>query len=193
MYSSNPYLSSTPANENLRRPSYNRASQRYSGKTLIEIGVCGRTTATMAYVLNVLQARRAVTGSTRTNICTPRRNVRTRGLAIVQPPDAKHKILDLLRSSGGNQVIFGTLLGFATGYTMKRVGQLLLVFIGLEVIALQLMSNSGWVIVNWPVISRDLSPHVENSAVERVLEAVKIRGHLAGSFTAGCYAGLKWI
>lgn len=147
----------------------------------------------MSFAVHALQGCRTSTVKGNGNICLRRRDVSTAGLAAaVAPEDMTQRIRDLLRAGGGSQVGFGSMLGFATGYTVKRVGQILLVFIGMEVIALQLMSNHGWVVVNWPKITRDLSPHVEKGSFERVFDALKMKAPFAGSFSVGCYAGLNW-
>lgn len=106
--------------------------------------------------------------------------------------DASEAIRRALTSATSNQLTVGGVVGFATGYAVKRVGQLLLVFIGCEVVALQLMAQQGWVVVDWPLIGRDLSPHVEKGGVDRIIDAVKLKAPFAGSFTAGCYAGFRW-
>lgn len=86
----------------------------------------------------------------------------------------------------------GTLLGFATGYAVKRVGQLLLLIVGVQVVAVQLMSRRGWVIVNWDAVTDDLAPHVGRNKVDRLWEIAKYRVPFAGAFSAGCLAGIKW-
>jgi uncharacterized membrane protein (Fun14 family) len=89
-------------------------------------------------------------------------------------------------------VSLGSVLGFATGYACKRIGQLLLAAVGIQVVALQLMARRGWVVVNWRSIERDLAPHVERDGVDRVLEEFKFKLPFAGAFTAGMFAGVRW-
>lgn len=108
------------------------------------------------------------------------------------PEEFRNTIRSAMRSPTGGQVVFGSVVGFATGYSIKKIGQLLLVLVGLEIVALQWMSSRGWVDVRWNTISKELSPHVEKDAVNRVVEAVKLKMPFAGSFSAGCYAGLVW-
>lgn len=107
---------------------------------------------------------------------------------VVEFPDSRNNLANTL----GGQLSVGSVLGFATGYSIKRIGQLILVVIGSEVIALQLMARRGWVVVNWGVISREFSPHVERQGVDRVLHTLRFRIPFAGAFTAGVYAGLRW-
>lgn len=97
-----------------------------------------------------------------------------------------------LADSLGGQLSVGSVLGFATGYSIKRIGQLILVVIGSEVIALQLMARRGWVVVNWSAISREFDPHIEKHGVDRILHTLRFRIPFAGAFTAGVYAGLRW-
>lgn len=125
----------------------------------------------------------------RRNTCGVRR---FSSAATVLPEEFRETLRSAMRSQAGGQVVFGSVVGFATGYSIKKIGQLLLVLIGLEVAALQWMSSRGWVDVKWKTISKELSPHVEKDAMNRVVEAVKLKMPFAGSFSAGCYAGLAW-
>lgn len=106
--------------------------------------------------------------------------------------DISERIRAGMASVTGDQVALGSVLGFSTGFAIKRIGQVLLVIVGFEVIALQLMVKRGWVVVDWNAFSRDISPHVEDDAVKRFMETIKIRAPFAGSFSAGCYAGFRW-
>ncbi|PXF41743.1 FUN14 domain-containing protein 2 [Gracilariopsis chorda] len=106
--------------------------------------------------------------------------------------DASEFFRNTLASATANQLTVGSVLGFATGYATKRVGQLLLVLIGCELVALQLMAQRSWIVVNWQLISRDLSPHVEQDRFDRVMEAIKLKMPFAGAFTASFYAGFRW-
>lgn len=152
----------------------------------------------MSQLLTALQVRRRSNNGRNPHpaICSTRlARRRSDSSAFVAPAfadDVSQRISDMFQPGNRSQVAFGSVVGFATGYAIKRVGQLVLVFVGLEVIALQLMANNGWVIVNWPLITRDLSPHVEKGTADRVIDALKLKLPFAGSFTAGCYAGLNW-
>lgn len=92
----------------------------------------------------------------------------------------------------GGQLSVGSVAGFAVGYGSKRVGQLLMVLLGCEIVALQLMAKRGWVDVRWNNIVRDISPHVEKEGLDRVLHTVRFKIPFAGAFTAGLYAGLRY-
>lgn len=92
----------------------------------------------------------------------------------------------------GGQMTVGGVAGFATGYAVKRIGQLLLIVVGAELLVMQAMAQRGWIAVNWDLIQKELSPHVEKEGVERVFESIKYKMPFAGAFSAGCIAGLKW-
>lgn len=92
----------------------------------------------------------------------------------------------------GGQVTVGGVAGFATGYATKRIGQVLFLLVGLEIVALQAMAKRGWVTVDWKLISDELSPHVEKERLERAMDAVKYKMPFAGAFGAGWFAGLRW-
>lgn len=92
----------------------------------------------------------------------------------------------------GGQVSIGGIAGFATGYATKRIGQVLALIIGLEIVALQAMSKRGWVTVDWDAIGEELSPHVEKERVERAMDALKYKMPFASAFSVGWFAGLKW-
>ncbi|CAN8072758.1 unnamed protein product [Agarophyton chilense] len=121
------------------------------------------------------------------SLCT-----RTYARHVFLSADPTDFIKNTLTSATSNQLTVGSVLGFATGYTTKRVGQLLLVLIGCQLVALQLMAQRAWVVVNWQLISKDLSPHVERDRFDRVLEAIKLKMPFAGAFTASFYAGFRW-
>ena len=92
----------------------------------------------------------------------------------------------------GGQVSVGGVLGFAAGYAVRRIGQLLLLIVGVEILALQLMSKREWVDVRWKKIGRDLSPHVEKGAFQRLVDGVAFKIPFAAAFSGGMYAGLRW-
>lgn len=121
-------------------------------------------------------------------ICTLRR-VRRTPLATADPVSAAR---DALSSPAGQQAAIGGVLGYATGFTVRKVGQLMLVLVGLQVVAVQLMAQRGWLIVDWKTISHDLSPHVDRNRLDRVVDAFARKMPFGTAFTAACYAGLRW-
>ncbi|KAA8492679.1 FUN14 domain-containing protein 2 [Porphyridium purpureum] len=92
----------------------------------------------------------------------------------------------------GEQVSVGMLLGYATGYSLRRIGKLVLGIVGTEIILLQYMSYRGWVSVDWRAVASDLKPSVERSTFEKIFEVLTYRLPFAASFSAGMYAGLKY-
>mmetsp|Transcript_926 Transcript_926/g.2919 ORF Transcript_926/g.2919 Transcript_926/m.2919 type:complete len:152 (-) Transcript_926:162-617(-) len=97
-----------------------------------------------------------------------------------------------IASTLGEQLTVGGLLGFATGFSLKRIGKMLLFVVGTEVCFLQYFSYRGWVDVRWNKISEDLSPALRRQRIVGVLEALASKMPFATSFSAGMYAGLKY-
>lgn len=106
--------------------------------------------------------------------------------------NASDPIANLLSTLSSSQVTVGSVIGFSTGFAVKRIGQFLLVLVGMEVVALQLMAQRKWVVVNWDLIQHDLSPHADKGRLERVYEAMQRKAPFAGSFGIGFWAGLQW-
>lgn len=111
---------------------------------------------------------------------------------IIATVEFSEQFRGIMTPAMGGQLTVGSLLGFATGYAIKRVGQAVLVLVGLQIISLQLMDQRGWVIVNWSLIGQDLAPRVKGNEVDRFINAIRIKAPFAGGFTAGCYAGFRW-
>lgn len=97
-----------------------------------------------------------------------------------------------LSNAQSSQMAIGSFTGFATGYATKRLGQLILVLVGCELLVLQMMAERAWIIVNWDRISTDLSPHVKGDRLDRVVDGVKRKMPFAGTFSAAFYMGFKW-
>ncbi len=142
-------------------------------------------------------------GARRRNVmiaATPVRRRRDAGRAVIASVGPPIMVADstvdgiqrALAGALGGQVTVGGVAGFATGYATKRIGQMLLFVVGLEIVAMQAMAQRGWISVDWDAIGKELSPHVEKDGLERALEAVKHKMPFAGAFGAGCLAGLKW-
>mmetsp|Transcript_22534 Transcript_22534/g.38913 ORF Transcript_22534/g.38913 Transcript_22534/m.38913 type:complete len:233 (+) Transcript_22534:69-767(+) len=92
----------------------------------------------------------------------------------------------------GEQVSVGMMLGYATGFAVKKIGRVLLGVVGTEIILLQYMSFRGWVRVNWNQVMEDFTPSVNRSTFEKIFEVLTYKIPFAASFTAGLYAGLKY-
>lgn len=85
------------------------------------------------------------------------------------------------------QLTFGGVTGFATGYALSRLGRLALLAIGIQVLSLQAMAHRGWVSVHWSVIAADVDPSVRagrHGGVSRVIDLAAYRVPFAGAFTA---------
>lgn len=128
-----------------------------------------------------------------TPVRRPDKRARNRHLAHAGPPiAAADSTMEMIQKALGGQVTVGGVAGFATGYATKRIGQMLLVVVGMEIVAMQIMAQRGWISVDWKAIQNELSPHVEKEGIERAVDAVKFKLPFAGAFGAGCLAGLNW-
>ncbi|KAF9177968.1 hypothetical protein BGZ51_008234 [Haplosporangium sp. Z 767] len=50
------------------------------------------------------------------------------------------------------ELTFGTLMGLCSGYLFKKIGKMMMLVIGLGFVSLQLLTNSGYIHVNWGLI-----------------------------------------
>jgi uncharacterized membrane protein (Fun14 family) len=74
-----------------------------------------------------------------------------------------------------SQMSFGSVMGFCSGYAMKKAGKALAVVIGLGFMALQAASSYGYVEVKWQKISDDAKSQVDATGDGKVdVEDVKI-------------------
>eukprot|EP00871_Galdieria_phlegrea_P002923 jgi/Galph1/3631/GphlegSOOS_G2279.1 len=85
----------------------------------------------------------------------------------------------------GQQVSIGTLLGIATGYSLKRIGRFVLFLIGTEVVILQLMAYKEWVTVHWNKIGRDLAPNLNKSFAENFMDILLHKLPFSCAFCGG--------
>lgn len=109
--------------------------------------------------------------------------------------DPGRAVTDFLTGPLSEQLTFGGVTGFATGYALSRLGRLALLAIGIQVLSLQAMAHRGWVSVHWSVIAADVDPSVRagrHGGVSRVIDLAAYRVPFAGAFTAGAFAGLRW-
>jgi uncharacterized membrane protein (Fun14 family) len=56
------------------------------------------------------------------------------------------------------QLTFGALAGFAVGYTLKKVGKLMALVLGVLFICIQLLAHYGFVSVDWLRIQETVDP-----------------------------------
>lgn len=91
----------------------------------------------------------------------------------------------------GQQVSFGGMLGYATGFTIRKVGKAVLFLVGAEVVLLQYMSYRHWVNVDWNRLSRDLSPKMSKSSWESFVNVLLYRLPFSTAFSGGLIAALR--
>lgn len=114
----------------------------------------------------------------------PRRPLLVSTLAAADPGRA---VTDFLTGPLSEQLTFGGVTGFATGYALSRLGRLALLAVGIQILSLQAMAHRGWVSVHWSAIAADVDPSVRagrHGGVARVVNLASYRVPFAGAFTA---------
>ena len=91
----------------------------------------------------------------------------------------------------GEQMSFGGVLGFATGYSIRKVGKAVLFLIGTEVVILQYMAYRRWLTMDWNRLGQDLAPRFSKSAWEGLMEILVYKMPFSAAFSGGLVAGLR--
>ncbi len=113
--------------------------------------------------------------------------------ASVPASDAPGEVVErgLVRSLG-EQLSFGGILGFATGYTIRKVGKVIMLVVGTEVVILQYFAYRQWLVMDWAKVASDMSPTLSRGFFDKMLEILVYRMPFSVAFTGGLYAGLKF-
>lgn len=88
----------------------------------------------------------------------------------------------------GEQMSFGCALGIATGFCLRKLGRMLMVVVGGEVLVLQYMAHRGWAHVGWDKMARDLSPALDGSRFRDSIGLLAYKMPFAAAFT-GAFGG----
>lgn len=104
----------------------------------------------------------------------------------VQAADGKGALMSI-----GQQLSFGGMLGYATGFTIRKVGKAVLFLVGAEMVILQYMSYRHWVSVDWHRLSRDLQPRVSKSSWDSFVNVLLYRIPFSAAFSGGLFAALR--
>lgn len=91
----------------------------------------------------------------------------------------------------GEQLSFGCVLGIATGFCLRKLGRMLMVVVGGEVLVLQYMAHRGWAHVGWDKMARDLSPALDGGRFRDSIGLLAYKMPFATAFTGGVYIGLR--
>lgn len=93
------------------------------------------------------------------------------------------------------QLSFGALAGFASGYAAKKLGKLVAVALGLLFIALQLLAYYGFVRIDWVVVQQRVDPLLEaeslNGAWRWLLGVLTYNLTFAAAFVPAFVVGLR--
>lgn len=97
----------------------------------------------------------------------------------------------------GEQLSFGCALGIATGFCLRKLGRMLMVVVGGEVLVLQYMVHRGWAHVGWDKMARDMSPALDGNRFRDSIGLLAYKMPFAGAFTGafweseGCRRSLR--
>ncbi|KAI0557138.1 FUN14 domain containing protein [Gracilaria domingensis] len=91
----------------------------------------------------------------------------------------------------GEQLSFGAVLGFATGYSIRKVGTLVLFLVGTEVVVLQYMAYRQWLVIDWRRLGRNMSPKFDRSAWDGLTNVLLYKMQFSAAFSGGLVAGLR--
>jgi len=93
------------------------------------------------------------------------------------------------------QISFGGIAGFATGYTINKVGKFVAVAFGIIFIVVQVLASMGYLSVDWTRIQRDVEPLFQQeqlkTAWDRLVAVLTTNLPFGGAFVAGLILGLR--
>ncbi|KAL1919877.1 uncharacterized protein VTP21DRAFT_1809 [Calcarisporiella thermophila] len=122
-----------------------------------------------------------------------------KSLAEPLPPD---ELLNTpTKSFSREKITFGALLGFSTGYLVKKLGKLFALFVGASFVVLQILAYHGVVNVQWgkleSLFRKRLAANEEGevevrSLLRRLIDLLTVNFQFKGSFVAGFYVGLRY-
>lgn len=106
-------------------------------------------------------------------------------------PDLEKHVSNTVARTLGEQVSIGGVLGFATGYSIRKIGKAVMFVVGTEVAILQYMAYRQWLVMDWRKLARDISPNFSKSAWDKVLDILLYKMPFNVAFTGGLFAGLR--
>ena len=93
------------------------------------------------------------------------------------------------------QIGFGVIAGFVTGYALKKAGKLLAIVLGVIFVVVQLLAWAGFVTVNWGAVQDNVEPLLHNESLQsgwaQLVELLTHNIPFAASFIPGLVYGLK--
>lgn len=107
------------------------------------------------------------------------------------PPDSQEKKHSSVVRSVGEQMSFGGVLGFAAGYSIRKVGKAVLFLVGTEVVILQYMAYRQWLTMDWRRLAHDVAPRFNRSTWDGLVEILIYKMPFSAAFSGGLVAGLR--
>lgn len=93
------------------------------------------------------------------------------------------------------QIGFGVVAGFVSGYALKKVGKVLAIVLGIVFVVVQLLAWAGFVTVNWGVVQENVDPLLQSEALntgwQNLVQLLTHNIPFAASFIPGFLFGLK--
>jgi uncharacterized membrane protein (Fun14 family) len=93
------------------------------------------------------------------------------------------------------QISFGLIAGFASGYAFKKLGKLMAFAVGLLFIALQILAFYGLVTINWGEIQSRVDPLLEAESLRQfwqgLLSVLTFNITFAAAFVPGFLLGMR--
>lgn len=93
------------------------------------------------------------------------------------------------------QLGFGLVAGFAAGYTLKKLGKLAAIALGLVFMLVQALAYGGFITVNWGEVQARVDPLFEQDSLatawDRLLAVLTYNLAFAGAFVPGLVLGLR--
>lgn len=89
------------------------------------------------------------------------------------------------------QLGVGGVLGFTTGFAIRKLGRIVAFFVGTEICILQYLAYRQWLVMDWRRIAKDLQPKLDRSVWRAGVDIVLYKLPFASAFSAGMAAGLR--
>lgn len=93
------------------------------------------------------------------------------------------------------QLTFGAVAGLVVGYTLKKVGKLVALVVGLLFVAIQVLAFYGFVTVNWGEVQGRFDPLLEPRSLDQawksLIALLTYNVTFAAAFVPALVVGLK--
>lgn len=137
-----------------------------------------------------IRTRFTSTSSSTVVAASARESHASRDVLIIDDTPHAVKSDDPFRSVA-EQLGVGGVLGFATGYSIRKLGRIVAFFVGTEICILQYLAYRKWLIMDWNRIANDVKPKLDRSFWRAGVDIVLYKLPFASAFSVGMAAGLR--